>query len=205
MNIKICGLKNLSDAEYCCHLNAWALGFNFYTKSTRYISDTAALELIKALPSSVLKVGIFIGASYQQLAQQMEVLGLDLVQVYTPLQDAPASFKDKVILSLQAATQKDLPPASILSAYRYILLDAPKSKNDLPGGTGRLANWALAGQLAKEYQLILAGGLTADNAKEAIETVNPYALDLASGIEQAPGIKDKSKLNRLFEECSNDN
>jgi phosphoribosylanthranilate isomerase len=206
MNIKICGLTNLEDALHCYQQGAWALGFNFYPKSPRCIASTAAKEIIKALPKSILKVGIYINESYDRLLQHMDDLGLDLVQVYAPLNDAPSSFKDRVILSLKAATISDLPPAAILGSYSYVLLDAPKIANDDSlGGTGRCANWTLAKALARDYRLILAGGLNANNAHEAILTVNPYALDLASGVEQAPGIKDKALINRLFEECKYDN
>jgi phosphoribosylanthranilate isomerase len=204
MKIKICGLTNFEDAEHCEQLGAWALGFNFYPKSPRYISKTAAKEIIKALPKSTLKVGIYINESYDTLLQHIDDLGLDLVQVYTPLNDAPSSFKDRVILSLQASTKSDLPSASILGSYRYILLDAPK-KDGLLGGTGRRANWVLAETMAREYPLILAGGLNATNVRDAIQAVNPYAVDLASGVEQAPGIKDKSQINCLFEEFKHDN
>lgn len=206
MKIKICGLTNLEDAEHCEQLGAWALGFNFYPKSPRCISKAAAKDIINALPKSILKVGIYINESYDTLSRYIDDLGLDMVQVYAPLNDAPSSFKDRVILSLQAATKNDLPPASILSAYRYILLDAPKIDNDdLLGGTGRRANWALAETMAREYPLILAGGINATNVRDAIQAANPYAIDLASGVEQTPGIKDKSQINRLFEECKHDN
>lgn len=206
MNIKICGLTQLEDATHCQQLGAWALGFNFYPKSPRYVSNAAAKEIIQALPKSIMKVGIYVNESYNTLLQQIDDLGLDMVQVYAPLHHAPSSFKDRVILSLQAASVDDLPPASTLNAYRYILLDAPKMNHqDLPGGTGRLANWALAKTLAREYPLILAGGLNASNAKEALEIVNPFAIDLASGVEKAPGIKDLSQINLLFKECKHDN
>ncbi|MFI4919327.1 MAG: hypothetical protein ACHP65_07205 [Legionellales bacterium] len=205
MKIKICGITNPIDAQHCCQRDAWALGFNFYPQSPRSISNAVAKEIIKTLPQSTLKVGIYIGASYDALLHQMDELGLDLVQVYAPLDDAPSSFKDRVILSLQAATKDELPPASILSTYGYVLLDAPKTHNGLLGGTGQRANWALAETLARDYRLILAGGLNADNARDAIQAVNPYALDLASGVERAPGIKDESQINRLFEACKHDN
>ena len=200
MKIKICGLTNLEDARHCYQLGAWALGFNFYPKSPRCLLNTAAKEIMKALPKSILKVGIYINESYDTLLRCIDDLGLDLVQVYAPLNDAPSSFKDRVILSLRAATKSDLPPASILSAYRYVLLDAPKVDNDdLLGGTGRRANWVLAESMTREYPLILAGGLNATNVSDAIQAVNPYAIDLASGVEQTPGIKDQSQINRLFE------
>jgi phosphoribosylanthranilate isomerase len=206
MKIKICGLLHLDDAEHCAQLGIWALGFNFYAPSPRCISTTAAKEIMNALPKSILKVGIYMNESYDTLLRYFDDFGLDLVQVYAPLNDAPNSFKDRVILSLQAATKSELPPASILSSYRYLLLDAPKiDNNHLPGGTGRQANWALAETMAREYPLILAGGINATNVRDAIEAVNPYAVDLASGVEQRPGIKDKLEMNRLFEACKHDN
>jgi phosphoribosylanthranilate isomerase len=204
MKIKICGLTNLEDALHCSQAGAWALGFNFYPKSPRCISHTVAKALIEGLPKSILKVGIYINESYNNLLRYKEELGLDLVQVYAPLADAPDSFKDHVILSLQAASEKDLPSHFDLSSYRYVLLDAPKTHHEEFGGTGRCANWSLAKIMARECRLILAGGLNADNARNAIQAVNPYALDIASGVERAPGIKDKLQINRLFEECKHE-
>jgi phosphoribosylanthranilate isomerase len=201
MNIKICGLSNIKDAQYCYQHKPWALGFNFYSKSPRCISNATAKEIIKGLPKSILKVGIYINEPYDTLLQHIDDLGLDLVQVYAPLPDAPNSFKDKVILSLNAETTQDVPSVSVLSSYAYVLLDAPKmGHSDAFGGTGRRANWTIARTLANDYRVILAGGLNENNALEAMQTVNPYALDFASGLESAPGIKDRSKINRLFKE-----
>lgn len=201
MHIKICGLTNLSDALHCCQRQIFAIGFNFYPTSPRYISIKKAKNIIQALPSSTLKIGIYAKASYTTLSYQIEELGLDLIQVYSPILDAPNSFKDKVILSLSAENLDDLPSFDTLRSYPYLLLDAPKIHHELPGGTGRQANWELAQILAKDFRLILAGGLNPRNAKEAIEAVNPYALDFASGVEISPGIKDKNKINHLLEVC----
>lgn len=201
MNIKICGVTNYDDAKYCYDCGAWALGFNFCTQSPRYIAMPCAKKIIQALPKAILKIGIYINASYDKLLHDVEAIGLDLVQVYAPLDNAPNSFKQRAILSLQATTINDLPKASVLTAYRHILLDAPKKNlNELPGGTGRHANWALARTLVNDYSLILAGGLKPANVKEATQFVNPYAIDLASGIEKAPGIKDAQQINQLFKE-----
>lgn len=201
MKIKICGLKHLDDVEKCCHQGAWALGFNFYSKSPRYISDADAKVLMDRVPRNVLTVGICIGEDYNTLVRRVDVLGLDLIQVYAPINDAPPTFKERVILSLPAASVEDLPKASLLQSYGYVLLDAPTCSDHLLGGTGRLANWALAKTLARDYRLILAGGLNADCAEQAMCTVNPYALDIASGVESIPGKKDHTKINRLFEAC----
>ncbi|MDF1758014.1 MAG: phosphoribosylanthranilate isomerase [Legionellaceae bacterium] len=202
MKIKVCGITNLHDAKLCMQNAAWAVGFNFYKSSPRYIEPDNAREIISLLPSSIIKTGIFINESYTVLAKMKDYLGLDFVQVYAPINDAPDSFKERVILSIQAATEKDLPSASVLSTYGLIMLDACNSRDGLLGGTGRLANWQLAKKLARNHKLILAGGLNAKNIQEANQTVSPYALDLASGVEFKPGIKDKSKLKELFEECN---
>lgn len=205
MNIKICGLTTLLDTQYCAQQNPWALGFNFYPDSPRYISPDLAQTLIQSVPKSILKVGVYVNTTYDQLLSDMEQLELDLVQIYSPLNSAPNTFKERVILSLTASTTNDLPPPSTLKSYGYLLLDAPKIDHMLPGGTGRTANWSLAANMAKDYRLILAGGLNPQNVKQATELVNPFAIDLASGLEIAPGIKSREKIHHLFKELHHDN
>lgn len=203
MQVKICGITNLLDAQYSILQGAHLLGFNFYAKSPRYIPMNIAKKIISELPQSIRKVGLFIDEPYDVIAHAIDTLSLDLVQLYTPIK-ANKDFCDRVIFALQAEKEADLPEASILNQYGYILLDAPKATDGLQGGTGRLANWALASQLARDYRLFLAGGLTPDNIKAAIHQVQPYAVDVASGVERIPGLKDKAKMKHFFEECSHD-
>lgn len=203
MRAKICGITNQNDALFAAQNKAWALGFNFYPKSPRYIEETIAKNIIASLPLSITKVGLFIDQSHDFIVRCVDELSLDLVQVYDHL-DAPQSFKDKTILCFQASSIDDLPKASILESYGYLLIDAPKNKDGLMGGTGRIANWELASKLAKDYRLILAGGLSPNNVAMAINIVNPYGVDVASGVENAPGIKDNQLIRNFLKECNHD-
>ncbi len=204
MRAKICGITNQNDALFAAQNGAWALGFNFHPKSPRYIEQNKAKHIIDSLPLSIIKVGLFIDKSYDFVARCVDELNLDLVQVYDDLLDAPQSFKDKVILSCQANSIDELPEASVLESYGYILIDAPKNKDRLRGGTGRIANWELASKLAKDYRLILAGGLNSNNVITAINIVKPYAVDIASGVESQPGIKDSGLIKNFLKECNYD-
>jgi phosphoribosylanthranilate isomerase len=203
MQIKMCGITNLHDAHLSMQQGAHLLGFNFYSKSPRYITQDKAKKIINQLSKPILKVGIFIDTSYDVIAQHMDHLELDLVQLYTPLK-ASQDFRSRVIFSLQAEKNSALPRASILNQYGYLLLDAPKTSDGSIGGTGRLANWTLAHQLARDHRLFLAGGLTADNVQRAISQVKPYAVDVASGTERTYGIKDEIKMKQFIEECKHD-
>ncbi|OGT66684.1 MAG: hypothetical protein A3J38_09640 [Gammaproteobacteria bacterium RIFCSPHIGHO2_12_FULL_45_9] len=208
MRVKVCGITNVSDALMSIQHGAWALGFNFYEKSPRYVSKKSAQSIIENLPSfivgEVVKIGLFIDETYDSISQYIDDLGLDFVQLYAPLK-ADKAFNERVILSLQVASEKDLPDASVLNEYGYLLLDAPQASDGLMGGTGRIANWDLATKLARDYRLFLAGGLTADNVSEAIHRVKPYAIDVVSGVERAHGLKDETRTKHFFEECRDDN
>lgn len=201
MRAKICGITNLNDAQTAVQLGAWALGFNFYKPSPRYIEPNKARDIIEQLPSYILKIGIVIDTPDLELANFMETVGLDLIQVYADVDVIPA-LKKRMILSLQADNEQELLSHEKLSQYGYLLLDTPKSNDGLMGGTGRLCNWKLAAKLAQRYKLLLAGGLTPDNVQLAIETVKPYAVDVASGVQANPGKLDPSLLTQFLRQVN---
>lgn len=200
MKVKICGLMNHEDALFANIQGAWALGFNFYRHSPRCLTLEAANQIIAKLPSSILKVGVFVNATYEILVHYQQSLGLDLFQVHGPV-NAPSTFKQNLILSLQANALDELSTDIDLQSYGYLLLDAPKQKDGLFGGTGRLSNLNLAKNLADNHRLILAGGLNAQNVKMAIETVRPYAVDVASGVECSLAKKDQGLIQHFLEVC----
>lgn len=202
MRAKICGITNLEDALLAVQQGAWAIGFIFYPKSPRYISKSEAKNIIRKLPCTILRVGVFIDEPFAAIKLTCEQIGLDLVQIHNII-EIPNNFKKKVIYSVRARFEHELPAAEILSSYGYIHLDAPADEKGLLGGTGRLCNWKLAQQLAKKYRLIVAGGLHANNVQKAIKLIRPYAVDVASGIEMTPGTKDPN-LMRRFLKNSND-
>lgn len=203
LRAKICGLTNLADAQHAVSHGAWALGFNFYHDSPRAIKPAHGNAICSVLPDSVIKVGIFIQDTYTAICRTMSFVGLDYAQIYQDF-SAPYSFKRQAILALQATDEKELPPLNILSSYAYLLLDAPRGIKGEYGGTGRLANWKLAEQLARDFNLILAGGLNADKVQDLRKRFQPFAVDVASGVEKSPGCKDPHLIKTFLEACSDE-
>jgi phosphoribosylanthranilate isomerase len=199
MKAKICGITSLEDALFAANNGAWAIGLNFYKNSPRYVSLQKARHITSQLPQDIIKVGILIDYSQEEALDVLEFL--DLIQIYQP--NSLFSDKKRIILALQDSSKDELPTSSILQEYGFVLLDAPKQQDGLRGGTGRLANWDLAKELAKSYKLILAGGLNPSNVEEAIRYVQPFAVDVASGIEQHPGQKDPMLIKEFLERCEN--
>jgi len=228
MKTKICGITNLKDAECAIKYGAWAIGFNFYPKSPRFIDPFKALKIIQALSKPILKVGIFVDHPLNDILQIQENLGLDLAQIYQDY-TCKARFKRKMIRVIQPQETLDLPPIKTLKDYAMVLIDAPRNrvsqKNILDrtntratnnassqntfmegytpgdfGGTGRTANWKIAKELACNARLILAGGLNIKNINDAIKEVQPYAIDLCSGVERLVGIKDPRKVRNILKE-----
>ncbi|MCX7115789.1 MAG: phosphoribosylanthranilate isomerase [Gammaproteobacteria bacterium] len=200
MRAKICGITRVEDVQLAIEKGAWALGFNFYAASARYIEPQKAKLLIEHLPKDSVKIGVVIGYSEAEQLNLMQTLSLDYLQVYSHI-ERPLDVTQRMILSLQVDNEAALPDPSVLQSYAAILLDAPKTADGLYGGTGRASNWALAVKLAKTYPLILAGGLQPQNVAQAIAAVHPYAVDVASGIESEPGIKDPIRMSQFLEEC----
>ena len=202
MKAKICGITNLEDALFAANNGAWAIGFNFYKQSPRYISFNKAKDIISQLPNNIIKIGILIDFTEKEALYAQKLC--DFLQVYQNY--APFLVnKGNLILVLRSMTRCELLKHEILQKYEYVILDSPASNDNLLGGTGRLANWELAKELAKDYKLILAGGLNINNINKAINDVNPFAVDVASGVESSPGIKDKMLVKNFLMECRNDN
>ena len=198
VRIKICGITNLEDALLVSELGADALGFIFYPKSPRTVAPAAALAIIAQLPPLVTTVGVFVdedAAAVQDLAARV---GLDWVQLHG--QESPdycRSLGRRVIKGFRVQDQHSL---TALAAYRgaaqALLLDTYK-KGQI-GGTGETFDWALAREARKFGPIILAGGLNPENVAQAIAAAQPQAVDVASGVEMAPGKKDPEKLERFI-------
>ena len=212
--IKFCGVTRAADAELCAELGIDAVGLNFYPKSPRCVSVTLAAELVKHLGPLVSPVGVFVDAPPFQMVSVAEYAGLRAVQTYS---DAPPAYNFGQLGWLPAFRVKD--EAGIAAVRGFLLLatregtvpeaSAPsRSRLANPpaaividsfvpgemGGTGHVAPWHLLAGLDLGVPLILAGGLTPDNVADAIRQVRPWGVDLASGIESAPGVKDAGKM-----------
>jgi phosphoribosylanthranilate isomerase len=198
MRTKICGITRIEDALCALNNGAWALGFNFYKHSPRIITVEKAKSIIDALPKKVVTVGVFVEHNAEEIMRVMEKVGLDFAQVYHD-HCVPAALKQIMLLTFRVNSEDALPPGSVFSQYAAIVLDAPH--DTLYGGTGRVADWTLARYLSKKYTLILAGGLHMSNVREAVETVQPFAVDVASGVESSPGVKEHGVLVSFLQSC----
>lgn len=203
MKIKICGLTNYTDARAAAEYGAWALGFIFYKKSPRYIEPDAAKEIIDRLPRYARKVGVFVNEDPGVVTDLKYYLNLDAVQMHgTESVEDCGSIKPYVFKAFQLSTEEDVAKIEPYNNVDAVLIDAyatDENGKKVWGGTGQLANWDLAVK-AKEFGIpvILSGGLTPKNVKEAAEKVKPYAVDVCSGIEIKPGKKDLLKMQNFF-------
>ncbi len=198
VRIKICGITNLEDALLAAELGAQALGFIFYAKSPRSLEPEAAREIIRQLPPLVLSVGVFVNEEAALVRDLAARVGLDWVQLHG--QESPEYCRSLGRRVLKGFRIKDEDSLKELPAYhgavQALLLDTYKQGQT--GGTGEAFDWELAVR-AKEYgPIVLAGGLTAANVAHAVAAVRPQAVDVASGVEAAPGKKDPEKLRAFF-------
>ena len=200
VKLKVCGITSLEDARAAIDCGAEFLGFNFYRKSPRYISPEDARTIIEQLPSGVITVGIFVNeAQPQDVLEILKVSGVQLAQLHGD-EDAAYCLEvgaERVIKALRVGEDFDVQKILNYPAWA-ILLDA--FDKNLYGGTGKTANWDVAHEAAKLTRLFLAGGLSPENIAEAIQAVEPFAVDVNSGVESAPGIKAVKKLKKLKEE-----
>jgi phosphoribosylanthranilate isomerase len=194
--IKICGITTIEDALCAAESGADAVGFIFHPPSPRHITPERAREIIAGLPAELVKVGVFVNRDTEVVAQTVEECGLDLIQLHGD--ESPEYCRrfppERVIKAVFCRTPEDLRE---LAAYdvRAFLVDTRDAGRY--GGTGKRADWELAAGLAKERPLILAGGLGIENIGEALAAVEPCAVDINSGCERMPGIKDHDRLRRI--------
>jgi phosphoribosylanthranilate isomerase len=208
IRIKTCGITNPHDAELAVRLGADALGFNLYPPSPRYIAPAEVLEITSALPPFVEPVLLFVNAPISQVVQSAQALccrrTLNYLQWHGDEPELPPGPPWRFIPAFAVADSVGL---TRITAYLErckagALPDAVLIDGHLPGqygGTGRQAPWHLLADFHPGVPVILAGGLTPENVAEAIRIVKPYAVDVASGVESAPGIKDAEKLRRFID------
>lgn len=186
MMVKICGITNREDALAAIEGGAAALGFNFWPRSPRYVPPERAAELLGGLPGGFWKVGVFVDEPAERVAWLAGELGLDVVQLHGDA-EAPAGLRVWRAIPVDAAFRAELLDRYPAEAF---LLDAPAGAQI--GGTGRTFDWRRAAGL--KHRIILAGGLDADNVREAIRTARPWGVDACSRLESAPGKKDHRKM-----------
>ena len=205
--VKICGITRLQDARLAEKLGAWAIGLNFYEKSPRAVPPADAWNIRRKLALTTEAVGVFVNWEPEVMMYLIHALQLTAVQLHgdeTPKQlnyiedDLPVIKAFRVGPGFSMSNFKKFRRAS------YFLLDSA-AKKDQFGGTGKTFDWSVAQKAAVSHKIILAGGLTPENVGEAILTVRPYAVDVASGVESHPGVKDSGKLREFFAEVARAN
>jgi len=197
--IKICGIKTVDDALAAIDLGADLIGFNFYPKSPRYVEVGVCRGIMSKVRNigRAMCVGVFVNSSVDEVHAIMDTCGLNLAQLHG----------DETVKFMESLEEKSF------KAFRgipddvggYAREDAPAflldaSVKGLYGGSGVTADWDGAAELAKKYPLLLAGGLTPENVAEAVGRVQPWGVDVASGVESAPGKKDAAKMSAFVKE-----
>jgi phosphoribosylanthranilate isomerase len=196
--VKICGITRLEDARLAVELGAAGLGFNFYRPSPRFIEPARARSIIAGLPPLAMAVGIFADETESaRVAQVARLAGVDAVQLHGPNFPADDGALENIRVIRAVAMRRDSNPAD-WGEHRASALLLDTYESELPGGTGKTFDWNLAREAKRYGPIILAGGLTPENVGRAIREVRPYAVDVASGVESGPGIKDFAKLRAFF-------
>jgi len=199
--VKICGITNVEDAAAAVEAGADALGFVLYRKSPRYIEPALARQIIMSLPPLVIPVGVFVDEDQQVVRDLMDSCGLALAQLHG--NESAIYCKELGRTVLKALRVKDRSTFLALAEFRGragvrgFILDA--FSDEAYGGTGQVIDWQLAAEAAKVASILLAGGLTPDNVEKAIQVVQPYGVDVSSGVERAPGKKDHEKMRAFIQ------
>lgn len=196
--VKICGVTTLDDAIAVARAGADLIGLNFWPRSKRVVSVDRARDLAvraRAAAPEIGVVGLFVDADPDQIAAVVAAVGLDIIQLHGDETEADCI---KVIARTGLPVWKAVPvsgPADIADLWRWpvsaVLLDAPSAGR---GGSGKTIDWGLAAEAALGGRVVLAGGLDPDNVATAVRTVRPWAVDVASGVELEPGLKDLARV-----------
>ena len=203
--VKICGTTRLEDAEFAIGHGAWALGFILWPQSKRYVEPGVAAGIVRQIRRQVETVAVFVNQPLDEIAGLVDALGVTHVQLHG---DEGPSFCTavaqrtgaKVIKAARVAHASDLQDIERFHTD-YHLLDTASAGY---GGSGRTWDWTLLAQRRAKVPFLLSGGLTASNVAEGIVAARPWGVDVASGVEASPGIKDPEKLQAFFEAVEGD-
>ena len=196
VKVKICGMTNLKDVKVAVDGGVDAVGFIFYKKSPRSVTMQAVREIILELPPFVDSVGVFVNETAEQINKIADHCKLDRVQLHGD--ESPAFCKKIRRRVIKAIRVKDIQSLKKLSDYPVSSFLLDTFSEDQYGGTGRVFDWNLAYPAKKYGPIILAGGLTPINVHQAIQRIQPYGVDVCSGVESQPGIKDHKKMKAFL-------
>jgi phosphoribosylanthranilate isomerase len=197
MLVKICGITRIEDARFAVECGACALGFVFWPESPRSIDPDRARAIVSALPPFVTPVGVFVNQATEYVKAVAALARLGALQLHGDETVAYAGGMTRPVIKAVSLAEPEeeidrWPPETML------LLDVHDPVRR--GGTGRTVDWTRASAIASRRRIVLAGGLTPDNVADAISRVQPFGIDVSSGVEVAPGVKDHRRLKALFDQ-----
>ncbi len=198
--VKTCGMTRHEDARLALDLGAWALGFIFHPPSPRSIEPDAARDVVRRLPADALTVGVFVDRSPEEVRRIVEHVGLRGAQLHggeTPAEAEAVSAAGSTVVIKAFRVGEGFDP-TIVDAYACDLVLLDTYREGRPGGTGATFDWSVAREIAARRPTLVAGGIGPANAREAIAAASPFAIDVSSAIESAPGIKDHEAMRELF-------
>jgi len=198
VKIKVCGITNVEDALKAAYYGAWALGYVFTKKSKRYISPSRARKIIEALPPFVTPVGVFVDQSEKAIRDICNFTRIKTIQFHG---DENAifckRFSDfKLIKAFRIGEYFPIEQISKFKVDAFLFDTYQEGEN---GGTGKTFNWEILREQKIERPFILSGGLNASNIQKALSDIKPYAIDVSSGVEKSPGIKDPRLIREFFD------
>ena len=196
IKVKVCGITNAEDALAAVELGADALGFVF-APSPRQVTRQQVADIVAKLPPFVCKVGVFADSSLQEVAETLQFCGLDLAQLHGS--ETPGFCQALFPRVIKAFRVKDESVLDLLPRYKASAYLLDSYHEALKGGTGQSFNWEIARKARRYGRIVLSGGLTPENVRQAITEVQPFAIDVSSGVESRPGVKDHAKLRAFLE------
>jgi len=201
VRVKVCGITRYEDARLALDRGAWAVGFVFWPRSPRRVDAGQAAAIVRRLPPETLAVGVFVDAPIEEVRETAAVVGLRGIQLHG---SEPPSYASSLGVGTVIKAFRVGPDFDDRSIDGYpdclVLLDA--GRPGAPGGTGCAFDWSVARKVQERRPIILAGGLTPENVRAAIDEVRPEGVDVASGVEARPGEKDPVKLEKFFAEIA---
>ncbi len=195
--IKICGVTTAAQARFCAEAGASSVGVNFVPSSPRRVDLATAKAIVQTVGTTALVVGVVAGLTVDEMKALRDASGVGCLQLHgdEPPEDV-AALLPHAYKALRVATADDVARAATMPGD-YVLVDA--KVDGALGGTGHAFDWSLVVELAKRRRVVLAGGLTPSNVGRAVTLVRPWCVDVASGVESAPGVKDHSKVRAFID------
>lgn len=197
LRVKICGIRRMEDAVLAADLGAWGLGFVFWPGSPRFIDPFRAKKICASLPPWVVPVGVFVDQPDDYVSAVASLVQLGAVQLHgNESLETVERLPHRVIKSVAVTENFDETTVDRFPRRAGVLLDAHDPNRR--GGTGKTIDWTRAAAAARRRKVLLAGGLCPENVRAAVEAVRPFGIDVSSGVEASPGVKDHDRMRALF-------